>query len=75
MANRDQFLVVPAEWVGGDAFPDATQAIEDAEARSRGDGKHRAVVCVVARTTPSPAPVIVLTRSEAGVTQPQVVQP
>lgn len=75
MADRDQFLVVPAEWVGGDAFTDPTQAVADAEARSKLDGKHRAVVCVVARTTPNPAPVIVLTRSEAGVTQPQVVQP
>ncbi|EMR0515379.1 hypothetical protein N5D45_11295 [Stenotrophomonas sp. GD03819] len=75
MADRGQFLVVPAEWVGGDAFTDPAPAIADAEARSKVDGKHRAVVCVVARTTPNPAPVIVLTRSEAGVTQPQVVQP
>ncbi|MBH1632497.1 hypothetical protein I5U01_16460 [Stenotrophomonas maltophilia] len=75
MADRGQFLVVPAEWVGGDAFANPAQAIADAEARSKVDGKHRAVVCVVARTTPNPAPVIVLTRSEAGVTQPQVVQP
>ena len=75
MAERGQFLVVPAEWVGGDTFTDSAKAIEDAQARSKVDGKHRAVVCVVARTTPSPAPVIVLTRTEAGIPQPQVVQP
>lgn len=75
MANRGQFLVVPAEWVGGDPFTDQDKAIEDAELRSKTDGKHRAVVYVVARTKPAPAPVIVLTRMEDGVTQPQVVQP
>lgn len=46
MAERGQFLVVPAEWVGGDTFTDSDRAIEDAQARSKVDGKHRAVVCV-----------------------------
>lgn len=60
MSER-RFLVVPQEWIAGQAFDTAEQALGEAAAKTRGDRKHRAVVEVHAVIEPDPQPAVVVT--------------
>lgn len=60
MSER-RFLVVPQEWIAGQAFDTAEQALGEAAAKTRNDRKHRAVIEVHAVIEPDPQPAVVVT--------------
>lgn len=66
MAEHARYLIVPAEWASGDGFADLEEVLGAAALKTKGDGKHRAVVRVVARVDPDPIPMVVVTRFEEG---------
>jgi hypothetical protein len=71
MADHVRYLVVPQEWVAGPGFADQEEALGAAALKTRNDGKHRAVVRVIACVTPDPVPAVVVTRFEEGAADAQ----
>lgn len=66
MAEHARYLIVPAEWASGEGFADLEEVLGAGALKTKGDGKHRAVVRVVARVDPEPTPLVVVTRFEEG---------